>query len=79
MTGDELRTRREKLGLTQTDLASKMGTTQITISRWERDKLRIERPEMLDLALKALENGSLLLIYPMWERWMSLRRKEQSK
>jgi transcriptional regulator with XRE-family HTH domain len=57
VTGAELRERRERLGLTQSALASKLGTNQITISRWESDKLRIERPEMLDLALKAIEDG----------------------
>jgi len=57
MTGAELRERREGLGLSQAALASKLGTNQITISRWESDKLRIERPAMLDLALKALEDG----------------------
>lgn len=56
MTGSQLRERRERLGLTQSALASKLGTNQITISRWESEKLRIERPQMLDLALKALEN-----------------------
>jgi transcriptional regulator with XRE-family HTH domain len=55
MTGDALREKREKLGLTQSALAQKLGTSQITISRWESDKLRIERPEMLALALEALE------------------------
>lgn len=55
MTGDDLRKRREKLGLTQTALACLLGTTQNTISRWELGLLSIEKPQMLDLALQALE------------------------
>jgi transcriptional regulator with XRE-family HTH domain len=55
MTGDELRTRREKLGLSQSALAQLLGTTQNTISRWELETLPIEKPQMLDLALEALE------------------------
>ncbi len=56
MTGAQLRERREKLGLSQSALASKLGTTQNTISRWELETLPIERPQMLDLALRTLEN-----------------------
>ncbi len=55
MSGDELRVRRERLGLSQSALAAKLGTTQNTISRWEIGTLNIEKAEMLELALEALE------------------------
>lgn len=55
MTGADLRERRERLGLSQSALASKLGTTQNTVSRWELGTLPMERPQMLDLALRALE------------------------
>lgn len=55
MTGAELQKRREKLGLNQTALAKLLGTTQNTISRWELEKLQIQNPEMLDLALQTIE------------------------
>lgn len=58
MTGDELRDRREKLGMSQTRLAQLLGTTQNTISRWELGEMQIEKSEMLDLALQALERGA---------------------
>jgi DNA-binding transcriptional regulator YiaG len=35
MTGDELRTTRERLGLSQTALAERLGTRQNRISDWE--------------------------------------------
>lgn len=55
MTGDELRERRERLGLSQVALAKLLGTTQNTISRWELGTLPIEKSQMLELALEALE------------------------
>jgi transcriptional regulator with XRE-family HTH domain len=47
--------RRKQLGLNQTVLAEKLGTTQNTISRWENGTIEIQNPVMLDLALKTLE------------------------
>jgi transcriptional regulator with XRE-family HTH domain len=56
MNGQNLRERRQRLGLSQTGLAEKLGTTQNTISRWEQGTIEIQNPEMLDLALKTLES-----------------------
>ena len=42
---------RKKLGLTQVELAARLGVDPITISRWER---RLSRPSKL--ALHQLEN-----------------------
>jgi transcriptional regulator with XRE-family HTH domain len=55
MSGNELRERREKLGLSQSTLAKKLGTTQNTVSRWELGTMEIQNPVMLDLALQTLE------------------------
>lgn len=55
MTGPELRTRRQALGLTQRALAERLGIPWNTLARWERGELRIEHARLLDLALEALE------------------------
>lgn len=41
MTGQELKLLREKAGLTQTELADKIGTTHPRISDWETGKRKI--------------------------------------
>jgi len=38
MTGLELRKKRQKIGLTQQDLANQLSISHTTISRWERGK-----------------------------------------
>ena len=55
MTGQELRRRREALGLSQAQLAALVGVHANTVARWERGEVRIPHPGMLDLALEALE------------------------
>lgn len=59
MTGEELRTRRKRLGVTQTELAKMLGVTGNTIARWERDE--VAPPSLLGLALEALENRRALV------------------
>ncbi len=51
----ELRERRKALGLTQGELAKKLGTNYVTIGRWERGVSPPAYPEMLRLALEAIE------------------------
>jgi transcriptional regulator with XRE-family HTH domain len=41
MTGEELRKKRKKFGLTQQDLASQLGISYATISRWEREEYQL--------------------------------------
>lgn len=53
MEKDELKQFREKLGLTQTDLAKLLKVATNTVSRWELGERKI--PEFLDLALKTIE------------------------
>jgi transcriptional regulator with XRE-family HTH domain len=55
LTGTQVRERREALGLTQTQLGAKLGKHKITVSRWETGTSPIDSPEMVDLALEALE------------------------
>lgn len=55
MTGAHLRRRRQALGLSQTALAERLGVPQATISRWETGGHAIDQPEILDLAIRALE------------------------
>lgn len=50
----ELRKMREKLGLTQTELAKLLHVSQVTISRWETDAMAIQQPEILRLAIAHL-------------------------
>jgi transcriptional regulator with XRE-family HTH domain len=55
VTPEDLRRRRIALGLSQAELGARLDVPQNTISRWEIGRLPIERPSMLDLALRALE------------------------
>lgn len=54
MTGLELKEWRRKLGLTQEDLARRLGVIRLTVARWETGTRAI--PSFLQLALEALEN-----------------------
>ena len=53
MQPDELRRRREALGMTQDDLARELGVKMMTVSRWERGVYPI--PRHIGLALEAIE------------------------
>jgi len=39
VTGQQIRTLRERLGFTQVQLAQLLGVHPLTVSRWERDEL----------------------------------------
>lgn len=54
MNTEALRTAREALGQTQTDLAQSSGLPQPELSRWERG-LRVPRPEQLEQLAEALK------------------------
>ena len=54
MTPDELKDRRVKLGLTQSQLGLLLMVPTNTIARWERGELTIQHPEILRLALAHL-------------------------
>lgn len=44
MTGQELKELRKKAGLTQTELANKIGTYKQVISNWENGRSNISKP-----------------------------------
>lgn len=54
MTGEHLRERRERLGLTQEQLAAELGVAVNTIWRWENNRMKIGAARAIDLALEAL-------------------------
>lgn len=55
MTPEELRRRRDRLGLTQAQLAARLDATPNTVARWERGELTMAKGAMIALALDAVE------------------------
>ncbi len=53
MTGQELKEWRRMRGLTQEDLARRLGVIRLTVARWETGSRSV--PSFLSLALEALE------------------------
>lgn len=78
MTGERLRERRRSLNLTQAQLAGLLGRHPNTIARWERGELRIEHPEMVELALDALALRLLARAERAW-LWETLRAQGLTK
>jgi transcriptional regulator with XRE-family HTH domain len=54
MKGNQMKTAREQLGLTQVRMAEELGMHPNTIARFERDELEI--PRYIELAVEALVN-----------------------
>ena len=44
MTGRDVRMARRALGMTQVEFAAKVGVHPISVSRWERDEVRVTPP-----------------------------------
>jgi transcriptional regulator with XRE-family HTH domain len=55
MTGAALKSWRQKVGLTQRQLAQSLDVPALTISAWETGRIAIKRPTMLALACHTLE------------------------
>lgn len=53
--GEAVRNFRARYSLTQAELASLIGTTQVSVSRWETGETEIAHPVMLKLALAEVE------------------------
>ncbi|HEY8563574.1 MAG TPA: helix-turn-helix transcriptional regulator [Pyrinomonadaceae bacterium] len=54
MEKEELKRRRERLGLTQAEFAAAVGVTSTTVSRYETGQ-QSPIPKLIELALEALE------------------------
>src|SRR5260370_2047879 len=51
----ELRERRTALKLAQADFGRLLGMSRNTVARWERGELAIQHPELVNFAIRALE------------------------
>jgi len=56
VNGDEFRQHRRRLGLTQVQLAARLGVHPITLSRWERDRVK-RIPEPAAKLIRLLKPG----------------------
>ncbi len=56
MEGNELKAKRENLGLTQTELANNLGVKMNTVYRWESGILSV--PKSIELAMDTVERNS---------------------
>ena len=55
LSGAELRGRRQALGLTQAQLADRLGVSATVVARWERGQQRIGQPDRVRAVLGELE------------------------
>jgi DNA-binding transcriptional regulator YiaG len=53
MKGEDIKRRREALGLTQVEFAHAIHVTPNTVARWERDE--VQYPGMLEIVLDTFE------------------------
>jgi len=54
MKGPELRRLRHRMKLTQNQLAEKLGVTENTVARWERDEMKMsESARLMKILAKA--------------------------
>ena len=60
LLGEALKIRREELGMDQAELAAAVGTTQQTVSRWERG-LSLPRPKRVIALAQVLDLDAQLL------------------
>jgi len=72
MTAADLRAKRHLLGMSQAALATALGVSANTVARWERGKMKIARPELLEMSMKNLAEVGKVSSY---ERAMQLARE----
>ena len=77
MLPEEIKARRNELGLTQGELAARLGVALNTVSRWELGTSAPESGPMLDLALKYLEMTQQIANDPKVQK--ALHRLAESK
>ncbi len=75
----ELASRRRSLGLTQAELAARLDVHPNTIAQWERGDRPITRPNILRLALQALEDEMGQVPYEEQLRCNQLSRAEMER
>lgn len=68
-----MRAQRIRLGLSQVDLASNLGVSANTVARWERDEMKIARPQILKIAFANLKGESEMP--SSYDRTMQLARE----
>ena len=66
MTKEELKQRRERLGLTQADFAKILGVASNTVSRYETGLVDV--PEWLELVLETLEQRQIKTLQAQVEK-----------
>jgi transcriptional regulator with XRE-family HTH domain len=67
MTPDEVKARRERLGMTQAQLARAFGVPRVTVNRWERGKQGVGLPTIVALAFDHL-SGQVFESMPDYAR-----------
>ena len=58
LDGAKLREERERIGLSQLELARQLSVSPNTVARWERGELKIEHQGMLQHALRSLRSSN---------------------
>src|SRR5208283_5544665 len=72
VTAADLRAKRHLLGMSQAALATALGVTANTVARWERGKMKIARPELLEMSMNNLAEVGKVSSY---DRTMQLARE----
>jgi transcriptional regulator with XRE-family HTH domain len=67
VTGSELRQRRERLDLSQAQLARALDTSPNTVARWERGEMQIRMPGVLRFILTEMERDRGR--FPLLDEW----------
>ena len=75
MHASEIRARRVAMGLTQAELAQRLGTTSNTVARWERGERAPEHPGMLRIMLQHIDDE--LMADPVWREERNRRMRAQ--